>query len=119
MKILFITAFPPCQKTAGQDYTRRLILDLIEKGHEVSLIYAEYPSHTVNFPASVKILGTIHPSFKNCLKKPLFHPFFTRRFDENVLNLIQSVAADFDMLYFDFSQVHLYSPFDLYINAEG
>lgn len=24
MNILFITAFPPCQKTAGQDYTRRL-----------------------------------------------------------------------------------------------
>ena len=44
MKILFITAFPPCQKTAGQDYTRRLILDLIEKGHEVYLIYAEYPA---------------------------------------------------------------------------
>lgn len=111
MKILFITAFPPCQKTAGQDYTRRLILDLIEKGHEVYLIYAEYPAHTVELPSSVKILSPIHPSFKNCLKKPRFHPFFTKRFDEDVLKLIQSVVADFNMLYFDFSQVHLYSPF--------
>lgn len=111
MKILFITAFPPCQKTAGQDYTRRLILDLLEKGHEVSLIYAEYPAHTVELPLSVKILNTILPSFKNCIKRPLFHPFFTKRFDEDVLNFIQSIAADFDMLYFDFSQVHLYSLF--------
>ena len=45
MKILFITAFPPCQKTAGQDYTHRLILDLLSKGHEISVVYAEYPSH--------------------------------------------------------------------------
>ena len=111
MKILFITAFPPCQKTAGQDYTRRLILDLIEKGHEVSLIYAEYPAHSVELSASVKILGTILPSFKNCIKKTRYHPFFTKRFDEKILNLIQAVASDFDMLYFDFSQVHLYSLF--------
>ena len=109
MRILFITAFPPCQKTAGQDYSRRLILDLLEKGHEVTLIYAEYPGHTVELPDSVKVLGTIHPAFKNCLAKSYFHPFFTRRFDKSVLKLLQTVSADFDMLYFDFSQVHLYS----------
>ena len=111
MKILFITAFPPCQKTAGQDYTRRLILDLIKKGHEVSFIYAEYPEHSVELPEYVKNLDKIHPSFRNCLKKPSYHPFFTKRFDEKILNLIQAVASDFDMLYFDFSQVHLYSLF--------
>ena len=103
MKILFITAFPPCQKTAGQDYSRRLILGLLEKGHEVTLIYAEYPGHTVELPDSVKVLGTIHPALKNCLAKPCFHPFFTRRFDKSVLKLLQTVSADFDMLYFDFS----------------
>ena len=47
MKILFITAFPPCQKTTGQDYSRRLMLDLLEKGHEISLGYADYPGHEV------------------------------------------------------------------------
>ena len=111
MKILFITAFPPCQKTAGQDYSRRLILDLLEKGHEVTLIYAEYPGHTVELPDSVKVLGTIHPALKNCLAKPCFHPFFTRRFEKNVLVNLQSIVSDFDMLYFDFSQVHFYSLF--------
>ena len=111
MKILFITAFPPCQKTAGRDYTRRLILDLIEKGHEVSLIYADYSGHTVELPDSVRILGTIIPSLKKCLSKLSFHPFFSKRFDEEVVNLIISISKDFDMLYFDFSQVHLYSLF--------
>ena len=42
-----------------------------------------------------------------------FHPFFTKRFDFETLGFIQSIAAEYDMLYFDFSQVHLYS---LYIN---
>ena len=116
MKILFITAFPPCQKTAGQDYSRRLILDLLEKGHEVSLVYAGYPDHAVELPDTLKILGTIHPAFKNCLAKPCFHPFFTRRFDKSVLKLLQTVSADFDMLYFDFSQVHLYSLFISHTN---
>lgn len=111
MKILFISAFPPCQKTAGQDYTRRLILDLIEKGHEVSLIYAEYPNHMVELPDSAQILGKIIPNLKNCFSKLAFHPFFTKRFDDEILKLLQSVSSDFDMLYFDFSQVHLYSLF--------
>lgn len=116
MKILFITAFPPCQKTAGQDYTRRLILDLVAKGHTVSIIYTQYPLHTTELPHSVAVLQTIKPTLKNCLHKPLFHPFFTKRFDKNTLHFIQSVASEFDMLYFDFSQVHLYSLFISHTN---
>ena len=111
MKILFITAFPPCQKTAGQDYSRRLILDLVAKGHDISLIYAEYPKHIVELPESVEILRTITPSIKYCIQKPFFHPFFTKRFEKNTLCFIQSIAANYDMLYFDFSQVHIYSLF--------
>ena len=111
MNILFITAFPPCQKTAGQDYSRRLILDLLEKGHSVSLVYAEYPGHSVELPDSVQVLRAIFPSLRNCVRKPIFHPFFTKRFDEESLRFIQSVASDYDMLYFDFSQVHLYALF--------
>lgn len=110
-KILFITAFPPNQKTAGQDYTRRLLNDLVQKGHSISLIYAEYPGHAPEIDSSIKLLGTIKPSIKNCLSLLSFHPFFTRRFDEKILSLVQSVAIDFDMLYFDFSQVHIYSLF--------
>lgn len=108
-KILFISAFPPNQKTAGQDYTRRLILDLLDKGHSVSIIYAEYPNHPIELPDSIKIEGIIKPSVLNCIKKLMFHPFFTRRFNKSLLSKIQSIASEFDMLYFDFSQVHIYS----------
>ena len=111
MNVLFITAFPPCQKTAGQDYSRRLIFDLSSKGHDISLIYAEYPNHNVEIPESVKILRTITPSIKKCIQKPFFHPFFTKRFDKSTLDYLQTVSNNFDMLYFDFSQVHLYSLF--------
>lgn len=111
MTILFITAFPPCRKTAGQDYTRRLILDLLAKGHSVSLVYAEYSGHSAELPSGVKILGTVKPRFKNCLARPFIHPFFTRRFQKSAANLISRAASDFDILYFDFSQMHLYSLF--------
>lgn len=110
-KILFISAFPPCQKTAGQDYTRRLINDLVEKKYDVSIIYAEYSGHEIELPAKVKVIDVIKPSLKNCCTKIMFHPFFTKRFDKKILNKINSISKDFDMLYFDFSQVHLYAKY--------
>lgn len=113
MKILFITAFPPCEKTAGQDYSRRLIIDLIYKRHNVSLIYFEYPNHNLSIPDKVVVLMKIKPSLRNCLLQPGFHPFYTKRFDAEALNYIQSIKDEYDMIYFDFSQVHLYS---CYIN---
>ena len=112
-RILYISAFPPCQKTAGEDYSRRLLRDLIDSGHKVSLIYAEYPGHSPELPEQIEVLRKIKPSLQNCLSKLKFHPFFTKRFDFRALDFIQSIADDYDMLYFDFSQVHLYS---LYIN---
>lgn len=111
MTILYITAFPPNQKTAGQDYSRRLLDDLISRGHKVSLIYAEFPSHTAELSNKIKVLSTIKPSLKYCLSLPNFHPFFTRRFDKHILSLIKSIANEYDMLYFDFSQVHIYAKF--------
>lgn len=111
MKILIITAFPPNQKTAGQDYTRRLILDLLDKGNTISLFYTEYPNHLVELPESIKIEGVTKTSISNCIKNFVYHPFFTRRFNKSTLNKIISISHNFDMLYFDFSQVHLYSLF--------
>ena len=109
--ILFITAFPPCQKTAGQDYTRRLILDLQTKGYKISLIYAEYPGHIVELNNEVEIIGIIKPSLTNCFYIKKVHPFFSKRFNPNILTTIKKIADNFDMIYFDFSQVHLYSLF--------
>ncbi len=111
MTILYITAFPPNQKTAGQDYSRRLLDDLVSRGHKISLIYAEYPEHKIELSPEIKVLAKIKPAFKNCLSLPFFNPFFTKRFDKSILRQIQKIAANFDMLYFDFSQVHIYSLF--------
>lgn len=110
-KILIISAFPPNQKTAGQDYTRRMILDLLDKGHKVSIIYAEYLGHSVELPCEVTILKTYKPTLRNCLKKINYHPFFTKRFDKNILTKIQQESSNFDILYFDFSQMHIYSKY--------
>lgn len=108
---LFISAFPPNQKTAGQDYSRRLLNDLVQKGYPVSLVYAEYPGHEVELDPRIKILASFTPRIQNCACHPSVHPFFTRRFDDSVLGLLKSRASEFDVLYFDFSQVHLYACF--------
>ena len=110
-RILMISAFPPCQKTAGEDYTRSLLFDLAEKGYEIDLIYAEYPGHEVDIPPQVKILEVLYPSLKNCIKKYYVHPFFSKRYDVKVRKMIQDIADQYDMLYFDFTQVHYYSQF--------
>ena len=64
MIILFITAFPLNQKTAGQDYSRWLLDDLASRGHKISLIYAEYPSHEIELSPQIKVLAKIMPSLK-------------------------------------------------------
>ena len=109
--ILFISAFPPCQATAGQDYSRRLIEDLVKKGIHIDLVYAEYPGHKPEIPDSVNVLYKIVPSLKNCIKQPTAHPFFSKRYDPGALECIRKCASNYDMLYFDFSQVHIYSTF--------
>lgn len=109
MKILFITAFPPCQKTAGQDYSRRLLQDLVNHGNNVSLIYAEFPHHNLEIDSRIEVIDKIHPSIFNCFNKCFFHPFFTRRYNKEIEKKIQNLSPKFDMIYFDFSQVHIYS----------
>lgn len=109
--ILIITAFPPNQKTAGQDYTRRLILDLLSKGYDISLIYTEYPKHKVDLPKEISIIKIIKPTLLNCFNNLLIHPLFTKRYNKKVLLFLQKQVKYFDILYFDFSQVHIYSLF--------
>lgn len=109
MNILFITAFPPNTKTAGQDYTRRLLNDLVTKHHAVSLIYFTYPGHSIGISEGVNVLKSISPSVKNLLNASEYFPFFSKRFDKSLLKFINSIKDSFDILYFDFSQVHLYS----------
>lgn len=110
MRILFITAFVPAKTTAGQNYTRQLIEDLA-KYHEIHLIYWSPEQKKADVPSNVEILrsyNTPKVGF-NIIKKLKYFPLFSKRFNKSVLKYIQSISQQYDCLYFDFSQVMLYS----------
>ncbi len=113
-KILFITAFPPNNQTAGQNYTRQLLED-ISLNNEVDLIYFDYVGHTADIPNTVTLLKKIVNSstmkFLGCLMLPLIFPLFSLRFNLKVLNYIKEISPLYNIIYFDFSQVFIYSIF--------
>ncbi len=112
--ILFITAFPPNQQTAGQNYTRNLLNDLAES-NAVDLIYFDYVAHKVQIAPAVRILrrysATKISKFFSALKIPFIHPFFTCRFHYRLLVYLFTNASNYDILYLDFSQMFIYSLF--------
>jgi len=115
-KILLITAFPPNNKTAGQNYTKNLILDLSEK-FIIDIISFKYSDHEFyNFNKKnisyVKIIknNTI-TKILNALKIPFLFPLFTTRFSFKVLFYILKNARQYDYIYLDFSQVFIYGLF--------
>ncbi len=109
--ILMITAFPPCSRTAGQNYTKRVIEELVRSDYDVSLISFEYPGHAMEVPDTVHILKVCRPNMLNCIKHITYHPFFTKRYDSKLVRYIQKISNMYDLVYFDFSQVMIYSIF--------
>ena len=53
LKILFITAFPPNTKTAGQNYSRQLLEDL-SSDCDIEVCYWGYPEHNVELSEKIK-----------------------------------------------------------------
>lgn len=106
-----ITAFPPCSRTAGQNYTKRVIEELVRSDYDVSLISFEYPGHAMEVPDTVHILKVCRPNMLNCIKHITYHPFFTKRYDSKLVRYIQKISNMYDLVYFDFSQVMIYSIF--------
>jgi len=113
-KILYISAFPPNKMTAGQNYSRELLNELSAK-YNVDIIYFSYPSHHLKISDKIKVIKEVRISnfikIINSLFLFFLHPFFTRRFNVNVLRIIKRNALHYDILYFDFSQVFIYSLF--------
>lgn len=112
MRILFISAFAPTKSTAGQNFTRQLIEDL-SKTHEIDLIYWSSKPIKAEVPSNVKILKT-YPTPQlgvTTIRNIKYFPLFSRRFDKSILEYIKSICQHYDCLYFDFSQVMLYSIF--------
>lgn len=111
-KILFITAFPPCDKAGGGQVTLAAIKSLSTR-YVIDLIYFDYKGHENLANDYINSVKVFNPSNKGIICKPLFFPLFTRRFNFRILKYIESIKSDYDILFFDFSQIAIYS---LYIN---
>ena len=108
-RMLYITAFPPNHRSGGQTFSTNAIIDLSSK-YVIDLIYFEYPKQEIiNLPVnSVKIFK---PTFKNCICLPQYFPLFTKRFSESILEYIKAISNQYNVIYFDFSQVAIYSKY--------
>lgn len=113
-KMLFITAFPPNRRTAGQNYSKELLSSL-ENNFEIDLISFSYPNHNIEVSSKINILKHYNVSkfskLLSCFKIPLIHPFFATRFRYDLLVYILKNKGSYNLIYFDFSQVFLYSLF--------
>lgn len=107
-KILFITAFPPNKFTAGQNYTRQLLNDLVRE-NEVDLIYWKYPNHELDVSSKVNVLVSYNIEKANKGFKAFYFPLFSKRYNKKIQYYINSISNNYDLIYFDFSQVFLYS----------
>ena len=108
--LLYITAFPPNQKTGGQTFSLNAINELSQQ-YSIDLQYFSYPEHiceikTGNNIESIKEIPIRKYDF---IRTFWCHPIFTRRFNKSVLKQLQEIAGKYDILYFDFSQVAWYS----------
>lgn len=114
MRILYISAFPPNRKTAGQNYSRLLINDLIGE-HDLSLFYFTYPGHSLDITERVRDVTPFKLSIINKIANifllSIIFPLFSGRFNIACLYKLRKIAKSYDLVYFDFSQVFIYSLF--------
>ena len=113
-KILYISAFPPNKNTAGQNFSRQLISKLSKKS-QLDLIYFSYNNHELDNKIKVnkikRINNNLFTKLLNAILFPVFHPFFTGRFNWFLLYELVVNKNNYDLVFFDFSQIHLYSYF--------
>lgn len=115
-KILFITAFPPNRKTGGQNYSRQL-LNEISQDNIVDVVTFSYQDHKLELNTNdnliVKKIIKINYFTKilNVLILFWIFPFFSVRFNLSLLQFLRRNKDNYDILYFDFSQVFIYSFF--------
>lgn len=111
-----MAAFPPGGDTAGQNFSRMLI-EKLSISFDIDVIYFRNKNmgSWINSEPNVSIVREISiTNFKkilNCLKVPFLYPLFSARFRLSVLFYIRRTQRDYDYIYFDFSQVFIYSLF--------
>lgn len=110
LKILYITAFPPNHRSGGQTFSLNCISHLAENC-TIDLLYFSYLDHECEAKEFVRNVKNFSPSFINSVLFPYAFPLFTKRFSRKVLKYLQKIAPEYDVLYFDFTQVAIYSLF--------
>lgn len=110
MKILFLSAFPPSNYGAGVNYTFNLINNL-RRAHQVDVFYFRHKSSEGMIENARAY--TNNPFTKGIRALMLFfiHPFFSARFSIIVYFKLLRIKDNYDIIYFDFSQVLVYSLF--------
>lgn len=104
--ILFITAFPPNNKSGGQYFSLNTIREL-SKLYRIDLIYFDYKEHEIECENYIRRKTKLLPSFLNILYHPLFFPLFTKRYNRKMITMIQNITDKYDYIFFDYSQVGL------------
>lgn len=117
-RILFLTAFNPSKTAAGNNYSRQLLenlssrflIDVISFRNDDVDIYKS-PNSNIRILRSIK-MNSISKIF-GVLQCPLFFPLFTGRFRWTLVKYFRTVIKEncYDYIYFDFSQVFIYSLF--------
>jgi glycosyltransferase involved in cell wall biosynthesis len=112
-RILIITPFVPSNRTAGQNYTLRLVQTLSDQ-HQVDLCLFHYPAETPPLSyGKARVLRALRTSaarmFACALKLPFMHPIFSSRFRIDLLLFLLKNRSAYDYMYFDFSQMFVYS----------
>jgi glycosyltransferase involved in cell wall biosynthesis len=114
-KILIISAFAPGINTAGQAFTLKLLRDL-SVDHQIDLCY--FCNTASEASLSIKNVNTLSAVYLSPVIRllhvaslPFLHPLFTSRFNWLLAFKLRSVVTDYDVVFFDFSQVFVYALF--------
>jgi glycosyltransferase involved in cell wall biosynthesis len=108
--ILIITAFPPSNYGAGLNYTLNLINDL-QKLYHIDIIYFNFPGIETTVPFLKRKKSSLTLKIIRSVFSPFMHPFYTCRFSLSLLFRLYRIRNNYDYIYFDFNQVHIYSLF--------
>lgn len=108
-RILYIAAYPPAKNGGGELLIYKTIKNISKLGYEVDLVYFTYPEHNAIGMEYVNNHWFFKPRYFYSIFKLKFFPLFTRRFNKNILRFIRERADSYDLLFFDTSQVALYS----------
>lgn len=113
--ILFITAFPPNNKSAGDKYTK-IFIEQLSAYFKIDLIYFSYKnSETYQIPNSnVRIIDRLLLSsaikLGNAVLHPTYYPLFSVRYRTKIRKMIEGYIAKngYSCVVLNYSQVFLY-----------